>query len=261
MKTLFPLFILLLFIACSTPRQFRSLGKPDQQTIYYANSIEDASFPKESEIFDELVALSPNNNNLMWKEINGKQHVLAATWKSATIASYWKLGEEGLYNTGRFENWVTIVPQLSQKLDQFKFKKQSEVERRLEQMLGLPPNNGKEVFIEMWVKPSDLFRPCPDKEVTDGACGVCFPNATDSTHIAWINNLRVNSFYTNPENCDQNRYPWTQLGYTYDWNPYNKTHVGLSEFVIQPGADIYVTRKDSTHIYLELEKRGIHVKQ
>ena len=38
---------------------------------------------------------------------------------------------------------------------------------RLEKLLGLPPNSGKTKFVEIWVRPQDLFRPSPDPEITD----------------------------------------------------------------------------------------------
>lgn len=33
------------------------------------------------------------------------------------------------------------------------------------------------------------------------------------------------------------KYPWMELGYTYDWNTENPTHVGMSEFVIDVKKD------------------------
>jgi hypothetical protein len=37
------------------------------------------------------------------------------------------------------------------------------------------------------------------------------------------------------------RYPWTGLGYTYDWCSQDTKHVGASEFVIRPGSVVNVT--------------------
>ncbi len=95
----------------------------------------------------------------------------------------------------------------------------------------------------MWVSPDDLFRPCPDPEVIDGTCDLKFPSSSYITiadeHIQWIEKLRGDSY-------GENGYPWTQLGYTYDWgNP--KDHVGLSEFVIK--AQSNVTIKGVSNVY------------
>ena len=32
-------------------------------------------------------------------------------------------------------------------------------------------------------------------------------------------------------------YPWTQLGYTYDWHPANTSAIGLSEYVLMQNAE------------------------
>lgn len=36
---------------------------------------------------------------------------------------------------------------------------------RLKQLLGLPPTATNSYFVKFWVRPNDLFRPCPDKEI------------------------------------------------------------------------------------------------
>ena len=129
-----------------------------------------------------------------------------------------------------------------------KSDKDTNIIRRLKQLLGLPPNAEYSHFVEFWVKPADLFRPCPDKEIIDKQCDVCFPENVDSSHIVWINKNRIDRYYQ----CELfNQYPWTQLGYTYDWNPGNKTHVGLSEFVIGEDKNIVVNAIYTNEEYLD----------
>ena len=119
---------------------------------------------------------------------------------------------------------------------------------RLKQLLGLPPNAIYSYFVEFWVKPEDLFRPCPDNEITDNQCDVCFPQNTEASYKNWINENRVSRYY----GCKiDEKYPWTQLGYTYDWNPRNKSHVGLSEFVIGANKNIVVNAIYTTEEYLK----------
>jgi hypothetical protein len=63
----------------------------------------------------------------------------------------------------------------------------------------------------------------------------------------WINENRISRYYQ----CDlYDRYPWTQLGYTYDWDPKNKTHIGLSEFIISSNRTIYLNKIYSINDYL-----------
>jgi hypothetical protein len=104
--------------------------------------------------------------------------------------------------------------------------------RRLEQLLGLPPDGGKTRFVALYASPDDLFRPCASGAVTEPTCGLDFaPDATDA-HKAWVENLRASS-YGDPG------YPWTQLGYTYDWSG-DGDKVGLTELVIRQGATVGV---------------------
>jgi hypothetical protein len=35
------------------------------------------------------------------------------------------------------------------------------------------------------------------------------------------------------------KYPWTTLGYTYDWGV-KTSNVGASEYVIKPGATVFI---------------------
>jgi len=101
-------------------------------------------------------------------------------------------------------------------------KKIKNPDERLKEMLGLPPNSVYSYFVELWVRPADLFRPCSDTETGDSVCSLCFPANADPTYVAWINKNRIDRYYQ----CDlYSKYPWTQLGYTYDWNYKNKLHL------------------------------------
>jgi len=112
---------------------------------------------------------------------------------------------------------------------------------RLEQLLGLPPDDGKQWFVELWVWPADLFRPAPDPEITDQGAGLDFPDSASPEYRAWFDDLRSKSY-------GENGYPWTRLGYTYDWGSPDD-HVGLSEFVINKGAPIEVRSVTPTVVY------------
>jgi hypothetical protein len=107
-----------------------------------------------------------------------------------------------------------------------------------------------------------MFRPCPDPEITDRECETQFPANLFHTfssaellraaegpgpkvftnYTGWFNN-RKQYIYTYPRNYPASSpYPWTRLGYTYDWG--RPDHEGLSEFVAhgrkQSGAGISV---------------------
>lgn len=211
----------------------------------YSASIEDAAYPTEDEIDYNLIEINEANTKLKWKTIDGKKYILTATWTAEGNLKYYP--KTGAYNTGKYPVWVTAIPDLKERCEALKIDKSKDISLRIKQLLGLPPTADKTHFIEFWVQPKDLFRPCPDESITDGNCDLCFPKETSDAHKEWVNQLRLDSYY----NCKGDKYPWTQLGYTYDWHPRNKTHVGLSEFVIRANSDIVIHKIETTEAYLK----------
>ena len=230
--------VVLLFISCGYQRRFSA----EQLESLYANSVVDAAVPLEREIHTGLTRIDAGNRSLVTKDMDGETYIMVLTWKD-NISFY---PNQGSYNTSSYPIWVTVVPELKTLFVQQKMEKLKHADLRLKQVLGLPPHVEKTHFMEIWVRPTDIFRPCPDAEVTDTACDLCFPPGTPDDHVAWIEDLRNASFY----GCTGDHYPWTQLGYTYDWHPKTKDHIGLSEFVIRADSDIYIERIVPTQEYL-----------
>jgi hypothetical protein len=232
----------LLFGACQTSKNINSY--PNDTKTLYQQSIFSAMSPGPDKVYENLVAIDHPNENQVWKNIGGVNYILVVAWKKD--ASFYKTDTiSGFYNTGKYQIWVTTAPELLQRM---KNEKYDDVNLRLKQLLGLPPNSVYNYFIEFWVRPEDLFRPCPDSEIADKKCDLCFPENTDSSYISWINDNRIGRYYQ----CEPyGNYPWTQLGYTYDWNAKNKTHVGLSEFVIGQDRNIIINGIYSTEDYLK----------
>jgi len=237
-------YCLLYLSSCATRTLTKSYDSVSTKKIY-SLSVGDAAKPQEWEVFNDLISIKSDNQQLVWKTIKGEQYLLVASWKADT--SYYKNDPKtGFYNTGKYPIWVSAAPQLQQLCQSSKFGLKEGVDLRLKQLLGMPPDVDKQYFVEFWVRPQDLFRPCPDPEITDKSCGLAFPKDTEEAHISWINNQRLASYY-NPI-WNQN-YPWTELGYTYDWNPKNKTHIGVSEFIIANNANIVIKGFQTTAQY------------
>lgn len=259
MKSTLSLSIIgLLLLSACTVYDLTKLPTSDVNEIYQ-RSLEDAVYPTDSKVDKNLFAITENNTDLTWKTINGEAYVLVVSWKGD---SKWYMPpyvtQEGVYNTGSTHPiWVTASPQLSnwaaQETRFMKWVKAGEMDKvnvRIKQLLGLPPNPAYtyNYFVEFWVKPKDLFRPCPDPEIDDSSCEACNPNI-DSAFQAWINDTRAARYYNTCELLD--KYPWTALGYTYDWSPANKTHQGMSEYVIHNNADIIVNKIFTTAAYFQ----------
>jgi len=242
MKNQFLIIVLLLSILAGSCRNVRNTPVSRVPQLY-AQAIADAAYPTETKISTNLTIISKENKKLQWKTIEGEEHILVATWVSEQAVNYYPAS--GAYNTKSFPIWVTAIPDLKERYEALKISQSKDPVLRMKQLLGLPPAVNKTHFIEFWVKPQDIFRPCPDNEITDQSCGLCFPENTSEAHQKWINQLRLDSYY----NCKGDKYPWTQLGYTYDWHEGNKSHIGLSEFVIKQQSNIYVNRVVKTAEY------------
>jgi len=160
--------------------------------------------------------------------------------------------------------WVTVVPEMKNFLVG---KECPPTKERIIQVLGLHPiNSPYEVLVEMWVDPALLFRPSPDPEITDHQAELAtrvgesifwvYPSDQNAfltldnsvfflesawsvlgkmTFQEWYEN-RTATIYNNIGDAKTWGWPWTRLGYTYDWG--NKdNHVGLSEFVVRIDPD------------------------
>jgi hypothetical protein len=209
----------------------------------YAAALQDAKVAEPSEIVDTLTAITPDNAALAWQD----DRVLVVTWTS------WK-GYDGLVGqetTLRREVWVTAVPQLQSFCQSYAATDTTPLILRLEQLLGLPANNGKTRFVQMWVNPADLLRPSPDGEVDDTVADLempgpeRFPSQQEyEFHRDWFNLQLSLQAYDDPSKG----YPWTRLGYTYDWgNP--ESEVGLSEFVVAAGSTVAIEQVVENELY------------
>jgi hypothetical protein len=236
-----PVFILILLLR-NLVGYAQEEGKSDGFETLYRNAIANSIYPEHNKVSKNLLAITEANKRLIWKTINHEQYVLVVTWQADT--SYYHRNSP--YNTGNYMIWVTAVPELKDVC-----RRSGDSDLRLKQRFGLPPDAKKKFFVEFWVRPADLFRPCPDSDITDSECQLCFPANTDSSYISWFNRNRVNSYY----NCTlYSTYPWTQLGYSYDWNPDNRKHTGFSEFIIGKNKDILVNNYYTSEDYC----RGKH---
>jgi hypothetical protein len=194
----------------------------------YQEAIQDAQIAEPDEISRDLIAIVDYNPYLRWTGPSGERRVQMMTWTSFEGYD----NQIGQSITLEVQVWVTAVPELQGFCTSYEGT-ETELALRLEQLLGLPPSGGKTRFVEMWVDPQDLFRPSPDPEITDHEAELDFPTSShyvlvSDEHQTWFNELKSQSY-------EENGYPWTRLGYTYDWgNP--DSEVGLSEFVVDIGA-------------------------
>jgi len=252
------LSLICLLAACGSDAPAPVSPEPVSLQAQYSSAVADARTVTPAEISRYLTPITNENPDLIWENGVVGSRLLVVTWLG-DAGKYYKCRdpngcsgnssciEGGECPTYRYDSWVTVVPEIKN----FFGPAQPE-SLRIAQLLGLPPTAATsggtgeyKYMLEMWVSPQDLFRPCPDTEISDTASETSFP--TDSFRMLDPNNKvratvgpeygvfkSYSSWFTNQASysytMEASPYPWTRLGYTYDWGSSN--HVGLSEFVL-----------------------------
>ena len=250
----FLLLLLCVLTACGSDSSVTGPLVPGSLQEQYLSAVDDARIAEAYEISYDLTPITDDNPDLVWENGVVGSRLLVVTWLG-NAGQYYECNDPGGCSGNsscieggecpsyKWDSWVTVVPEIKN------FFGMTQPEPlRIAQLLGLPPEAANEgdpgeyrYMLEMWVSPQDLFRPCPDTEIWDTACGAEFAvnslmpdkiRATTGpdhgmfmTYPDWFNNQTLYSY-----TFDSAPYPWTRLGYTYDWGSRNP--VGLSEFVL-----------------------------
>ncbi len=231
-------------------------------TNIFKQSIDLADRTYVHEVSDQLFAISPWNKKIVWSP--DQTRVLMLTW----IPAAYKGTYEKCLNSGELMNiswdaWVTAVPEVKDKLREYSQNRNGfGLTDRTEQLLGLIPSKPpyavtqNKLFVEMWVRPQDVFRPCLDAETIDSSCMID-PHESDldslppvyrdmsqlvamtPEHKAWFENEKKSKY------TGQWAMPWTRFGYTYDWGSLKKAAgkraaYGASEYLLKRGSNVLI---------------------
>jgi hypothetical protein len=242
--------------AIASPVQAQAGPSAELPSAYW-NAVEDARSPAPSEVFRDLTAITRRNSALTW---DAQGRVLVATW--ADWAGYTQNVGQQLIITR--DVWVTVVPDLQRFCETYTPTPEIPLAARLSQLLGLPPEPATQSVnrrvVEAWVDPQFLLRPSPDPEITDHEAELAFRTANEFISVPisyqhWFYAQYDQRYQHNGQpiaRADDSGalpYPWTQLGYTYDWgdradwatiDPTRPEDVGLSEFVIRQWSPIAI---------------------
>lgn len=222
-----------------------------------AEAIKDAKKPSQDKVVNNLWSLSKNNPKIKVRNNNGKDEYLMVMWTEGKYITEWKSGAKIPIKR---QTWLTAASEVKEFCQNCKgtgidIPGKIMLSLRLQQYLGLVLNDSsnKTHFVEMWVKAEDLSRPCIDPEINDSSCNA-FSVPISSDKYPVLQKLYEGS-YTGKEN-----YPWTGLGYTYDWANPKKPRQGASEFLINPEvneqveveiADVKVTQEYCNNQFLK----------
>lgn len=228
------LFVLItLGTACKKDDPTPPVETMDQR---YATAITDAMVADSSEVTDTLWAITAANPNLQWKTVNGQQYVLMATFMR--FPSSYPAGDS--INTTWGDGWIFIPSQMKKRLLPV-LTATSDTILRISQLLGLPPVNSKSNthIATMWVPASRLFRPAGNPDITTSTASPVLANGLPDDYVTWFNNYIIYAYYHPLQSDTDFHYPWTRMGYTYDWAP-GASKVGLSEYVLRGNSGCWV---------------------
>lgn len=165
-----------------------------------------------------------------------EKRVRVVTWTK--YPDSYPVGQESTLKWG--EVWVTLDNDVKSRCEKFR---EDDLITDIQKLLGLPPNpDEKRSFVTLEVHSSSLFRPCANPSLAAEKCSATFPDDVSASHASWYAFQTANSYNTN------SGFPWTRLGYTYNWKA-GENEIGAAEFVIKKGAKVRSVSAQDTNSY------------
>ncbi len=201
----------------------------------YAMAVRDAAIAEEDEI-KPLVSLTKKDPLVTWDD---QGRVLLCTWHSypdsypegETVTAKW-----GYVWTFTDKEMATHAGELA---------KSKDAVMRMRQLISINPGKTHSTVTGLWVDPSDVLRPAYQSDPAVGSMWTAFPEGeeVEESFRGWFDQNILDSYY-------YGSYPWTRLGYTYDWADNGKEY-GLTEFLIKKGARAEVAFTQTTDEFLQ----------
>lgn len=233
----------------------------------YASSVLDAqanlAHLKQPPSAPAIQDITPENKSLIWKGEPGASQVLVTTF---TKSAYYSNLLPGQTIPAAVDLWVVPAPQLYMEIRaEDPLGAALAPKLAVSQYLGLPPRNTNDAVVSVWVSPAALLRPAIDPRTDTHELETSFPLTLQNVPLTQAPVLPKDppapGFSSVPDygawfldrqsviynfTVSGGPYPWTGLGYTYDWNPAAPDVVGASEFIIPRGTP--VTFRDATPV-------------
>lgn len=183
--------------------------------------------------------VSPDSGDgLEWTERGGRQFVLVCSMTDGEYAGVWTAGRQ--FVTDGYTLWVVLPYELEERMRRMPLMGDSlECRMRMLQLLGLPPDSPYDRLLFFYADRSTLLRPCPNPDV--GACAApdVSPGDLPAPYRKWFEARMALSY------GEENPYPWTRLGYTYDWHRDAAQRRGLGEFIVPGGTEVIAVEQET----------------
>lgn len=202
----------------------------------YLSAVEDAKRAEENEILP-LVTLTSDSDMVTWNDDGTK--VLLLSWHK--YPESYIAGESFTCTYG--EIWTFTDKEILSWYDE-NSEGITDWELRLEQLIGLPAGAEYTHVSAFWVDLDELIRPAYQTDVTKQMTANLLDGSSLGEYKEWFDGNAEYSY------SDETPYPWTRLGYTYDWAD-NGREYGLSEFLILADSVIEVEWTKTTDEFVD----------
>lgn len=194
-----------------------STAAPSNEELWAA-AMADAVFSEDNEVM-ELVCLTQQDPRVIWDEAG--ERVLLVTWHD-----YEEPCEPG-DSLAHKDIWATSLGEME---DWYQENNSSvaDWDLRFAQLLGMPNDGSCTHFSAFWISPTEVIRPAYVTDVT-AQMENGYDKITDPMYQVWFDDNILYSYF-------ESEYPWTRLGYTYDWSGGDSPY-GLTEFLIADGSE------------------------
>lgn len=217
----------------------------------YAASIADAARElTEDDIYDGLLPIVYGGSELLeWRIEGGDTMVLVSSLQEADW--YYASVEEGeSFESSEQTDYVIWVAVPSQVRSYFEdgvdLADSTAVNLRFLQVLGLKPDDNSSTVYEFWANKNDLLRPSYVNDITTNAGAIEYAENTEPEWFeGWLDDNIAYSYESPAEGLN---YPFTRLGYTYDWGGESK--FGPSEYIVKPSSKLIMHSKTGCLSYV-----------
>lgn len=228
LKAVVSVLLIVSFVSCTSVQETRSLEE------LYDEAMLDALYATPDEI-RPLVVITPGSDMVSWNEKGDK--ILMISWNDKPEL----YEEKSTYKVEDDPIWTFTDKEILSWYDE----NEKEVESwpiRFKQLIGLPEDSEYTHFTAFWCDSDELLRPAYEPDITKQVKAEDLDGSKLGDLEAWFNKNIEYSYI-------DSSYPWTRLGYTYDWSGGDDAY-GLTEFIILPGSEVEIEWTKSNEEFL-----------
>lgn len=241
----------------ATAEEVHAPSVPQGTWNAYGAAIRDAAVSRPGEVVTDLLVPTPADPRTQWRTFNGEPYLLVQTVNYKPVSAV----DVGDPFTTAGDTWIAVPGEMDQVCAEYQCSRKNvdELDLIFKQVIGLPPDADYSVLSRFWVRPSDVVRPCTNVDPMVSSCPQLMTNTviggTDWSSFlfgqgmySWreprkgtaMPRISCAQDYQNTTNGNCYGFPWTRLGYTYDWTPGAKDDRGVTEFVVPKGTTAFL---------------------